>query len=697
MKFLTFRLLIFSVVFNKYVVSISHLENHILHLNVVHKDKQEVKVLSSLTNIVINKYLSRCHLNIIVDDLFGNDRYHKDVLNFVLLSIQSVSYEVYHISRHSAKVKTSKVSEPGCRNYMILCHDLDHTVAKFGYAFNSRVFVVTSDSKWHIKEFFNGKVAQHLMDLLVADVGPILHESNNEKAVPDINLYTHDIYVDSLGNSVQKILTTWKKNRLTRPEVNLYPSKLDHGFQGHRFILSAIDKPPLIFRSSHLRPDTDQNDSNYWDGIEIRLLRMIAQTLNFTLDIHDASFSKDMMNEPEQRIINDLIEKKADFGLSGIYITNSRYPIVDFSPVLVRDCGTFLSLGSFALSKYRAIFGPFHWSIWFMVLFTYILAIFPIAFTNNQNVKMLCNTPKEIENMCCYMFGTFTNLFTFKGTRSWTNTKTGSTRLFIGTYWIFTIIITTAYTSSIIAFITLPAQPMTADTSYELMQEKYRTITLNKGVWKKYLNATDDIVSKELFKNVKFMTTLEDAMDFIVKTRFILDYAFLGSKISLTYLSQSNFIEKYNNRKIFFHVGSECYIPFNIGLAYKKNFQFRNLFGDIILRSQQSGLLYKIKKDIEWEIIQGSKTKQSLTYKTKPVDRQLTLDDVQGMFVLLVVGMLVASFMLTIEYAVRWWTKKQKARIIFPKPPFKTSRSMSMIPSIQSIPLPDNQFRPLSN
>lgn len=41
------------------------------------------------------------------------------------------------------------------------------------------------------------------------------------------------------------------------------------------------------------------------------------------------------------------------------------------------------------------------------------------------------------------------------------------------------------------------------------------------------------------------MNNLEDAMDYIVKTRYILDYAFLGSKISLTYLSQSNFIKKY--------------------------------------------------------------------------------------------------------------------------------------------------------
>jgi hypothetical protein len=44
---------------------------------------------------------------------------------------------------------------------------------------------------------------------------------------------------------------------------------------------------------------------------------------------------------------------------------------------------------------------------------------------------------------------------------------------------------------------------------------------------------------------VKLMNNLEDTVDYIVKTRYIFDYAFLGSKISLDYLSQNNFIQKY--------------------------------------------------------------------------------------------------------------------------------------------------------
>lgn len=44
--------------------------------------------------------------------------------------------------------------------------------------------------------------------------------------------------------------------------------------------------------SAHVKNDAYQEQSISWDGLEIRLLRLIAQVLNFTLEIRDASLSK---------------------------------------------------------------------------------------------------------------------------------------------------------------------------------------------------------------------------------------------------------------------------------------------------------------------------------------------------------------------------------------------------------------------
>lgn len=96
----------------------------------------------------------------------------------ILLSLKKVSYEHYHIHKYSSKILMS--SEPGCKNYIIFCQDPEITAAKFGHEINNRVFIVTIGSSWQIREFFNGKVAQNILNLLVASAGPALQEKNKK-------------------------------------------------------------------------------------------------------------------------------------------------------------------------------------------------------------------------------------------------------------------------------------------------------------------------------------------------------------------------------------------------------------------------------------------------------------------------------------------------------------------------------------
>lgn len=105
----------------------------------------------------------------------------------------------------------------------------------------------------------------------------------------------------------------------------------------------------------------------------------------------------------------------------------------------------------------------------------------------------------EVGTMFWTVFGTFTNLFTYKGERSWNNIKKNSTRMVIGrelhyynlpsrlflhfffllgTYWVFTIIMTAAYSSSIISFITVPTYFDVVDSAADLLEEDFHIGTL---------------------------------------------------------------------------------------------------------------------------------------------------------------------------------------------------------------------------
>lgn len=49
-----------------------------------------------------------------------------------------------------------------------------------------------------------------------------------------------------------------------------------------------------------------------------------------------------------------------------------------------------------------------------------------------HTLKPLLKNPEEMENMFWYVFGTFTNAFTFHQGDSWTNSDKAATRVFIG-------------------------------------------------------------------------------------------------------------------------------------------------------------------------------------------------------------------------------------------------------------------------
>lgn len=78
--------------------------------------------------------------------------------------------------------------------------------------------------------------------------------------------------------------------------------------------------------------------------------------------------------------------------------------------------------------------GPFRWEVWMLVTLAYIFAILPISFSVHHSLRILIDEPYELENMFWYVFGTFTNCFTFSGKKSWSSGNMASTRMFIGKF-----------------------------------------------------------------------------------------------------------------------------------------------------------------------------------------------------------------------------------------------------------------------
>ncbi|XP_032577910.1 ionotropic receptor 21a isoform X4 [Drosophila sechellia] len=433
---------------------------------------KQTNSLVGLVNKIAQEYLNKCPPVIYYDSFV--EKSDGLILENLFKTIPITFYHGEINADYEAKNKrfTSHI-DSNCKSYILFLSDPLMTRKILGPQTESRVVLVSRSTQWRLRDFLSSELSSNIVNLLVIGESLMADPMRERPYV----LYTHKLYADGLGSNTPVVLTSWIKGALSRPHINLFPSKFQFGFAGHRFQISAANQPPFIFRIRTL--DSSGMGQLRWDGVEFRLLTLISKRLNFSIDITETPTRSNTRGVVDA-IQEQIIERTVDIGMSGIYITQERLMDSAMSVGHSPDCAAFITLASKALPKYRAIMGPFQWPVWVALICVYLGGIFPIVFTDRLTLSHLMGNWGEVENMFWYVFGMFTNAFSFTGKYSWSNTRKNSTRLLIGAYWLFTIIITSCYTGSIIAFVTLPAFPDTVDSVLDLLGLFFRVGTLSK-------------------------------------------------------------------------------------------------------------------------------------------------------------------------------------------------------------------------
>lgn len=243
--------------------------------------------LSNLLNKVVEKYLRSCVTVVIYDD-------YSQITEGIMLEtfFREFQFPFMHgrINENYTldNPQLLKVHGTSCQNYILFLSDVLRTRQVIGAQIENRVIVVPRSSQWKQQEFLSSKLSSDIVNLLVVGESLTL---DKEKEHPYV-LYTHRLYTDGLGSNLPVVLTTWIKGGLSRPKVNLFPTKLLKGFAGHRFIVSAIHKPPFVIKK--MVTDRGGNIDIQWDGLEFRILRLLGKRLNFTYEIVEP---RELVNE----------------------------------------------------------------------------------------------------------------------------------------------------------------------------------------------------------------------------------------------------------------------------------------------------------------------------------------------------------------------------------------------------------------
>ncbi|CAH0562125.1 unnamed protein product [Brassicogethes aeneus] len=560
--------------------------------------KLSVEYLSDCTPVILYDGFSESAGNLLLEQLFRNHP---------MTYIHGQITENYTI-----KVSGVRQNMKTCISYILIMKDVMRCRDVIGEQHSNKVVVVAQSSQWRVFEFLSNERSQSFTNLLVITKSERAATASLESSYI---LYTHELYLDALGSSGPAVLTSWTKGRFARPNTNLFPKKITKGFSGHRFIISIAHQPPYVIRKY---------------AAEYEILGS------------------------SEAVAKQVYQGRANLGAAGLYTTQDRINKIGVSHWHSQDCAAFVSLTSTALPRYRAILGPFHWTVWLALTLTYLLAIFPLAFSDKHTLKHLIRNPEEMENMFWYVFGTFTNCFTFTGKGSWSKAEKMTTRLLVAFYWLFTIIVTSCYTGSIIAFVTLPIYPSVVDTVDQLLNGRFQIGTLDTGGWQHWFANSSDAPTQKLLRKMDLVPTIEEGLQNTTKA-FFWPYAFLGSKSQLDFIVRTNFTS--TNKRSLLHISKECLVNFNVALVFPKNSIYQELLNKGVMYCIETGLVLKIKNDLEWNTMRSSTGKllsaNSNTQGLKSLiveDRALGLDDTQGMFLLLAIGFVAGGASLLSEW-----------------------------------------------
>ncbi|CRK98970.1 CLUMA_CG011952, isoform A [Clunio marinus] len=587
--------------------------------------------LVTLMNKIILKYMSACIPVILYDE------YVEKSEGFILLRLfQNFPTSFIHgkIGKNFTIENDILLDPPHirCRSYILFVSDALKSRQVVGPQIESKVIIVPRSTQWKLQEFLSSPLSRDIINLLIIGES---YSTDLTKERPYV-LYTHQLYVDGLGSNKPKVLTSWLKGKLSRPHIDLFPVKLRKGFAGHRYSVAAVNFPPFVFKK--LSTDGVGNLHIEWSLNQENLKCL------------------EIIRRPGDAVGLSISKRQHEIGMSGMYVTTERNSGTEMSVSHSTDCAAFITLTSKALPRYRAILGPFQWQVWVCLTFTYLIAIIPLAYSDSLSIKYLIEKPGQIENMFWYVFGTFTNSLTFSGELSWSNSKKTSTRLLIGFYWVFTIIITACYTGSIIAFVTLPVFPETVDTIRQLRNGFYRVGTLDRGGWERWFVNSSHPDTVKVLQNLELVKNLQEGLGNVTKPYFLFPYAFIGSKAQLNFIVQTNYSDDKLGRHSTLHISDQCFALFGVSFVFQRESVLRDKINHGILILQQSGIINKIKNDVRWDMVRSSTGKllQISEGKTLRIanqeERGLTLADTEGMFLLLGIGFLIAGAALISEW-----------------------------------------------
>uniref|UniRef100_A0AAY5EQV7 Glutamate receptor n=1 Tax=Electrophorus electricus TaxID=8005 RepID=A0AAY5EQV7_ELEEL len=414
-------------------------------------------------------------------------------------------------------------------------------------------------------------------------------------------------------------------------------------------ITTILENPYVMLKENH----QELEESERYEGFCVDMLRELADILKFKYRIKlvsDGVYGVPGANGTWTGMVGELIARKADLAVAALTITAEREKVIDFSkPFMTLGISIMYRVHLGRRPGYFSFLDPFSPGVWLFMLLAYLAVSCVLFLVARLTPYEWYNPHPCLKGRCSLLINQYSlgNSFWFPvgGFMQQGSTiapRALSTRCVSGVWWAFTLIIISSYTANLAAFLTVQRMEVPIESVDDLADQtaiEYGTMHggstmtfFQNSRYQTYQRMWNFMHSKQ---PSVFVKSTEEGIARVLNS----NYAYLLESTMNEYHRQRNC----NLTQIGGLLDTKGYgIGMPLGSVYRDEFDLA------ILRLQEENRLEILKRKW-WD---GGKCPKEEDHRAKG----LGMENIGGIFVVLVCGLLVAICMAVLEFV---WMLRQ--------------------------------------
>lgn len=391
---------------------------------------------------------------------------------------------------------------------------------------------------------------------------------------------------------------------------------------------------------------------NETKGIEMEILHLLGNLYNIKFNINLISEATDWGEKMENNTWNgplDRVYKDNMLGVGNIRKNIDYMRDFDFTYDYYTESMVWIVPIAEPVPKWRVLFVIFNiyvWIIYITSIFLFGIIFWLVSYRNSNeytNYRQFSNA--------------FLTSFRISITNSTKSPKYDLTRTFFNAFAIFSIIISAVYTSSLIVYLKSPIASYQIQTTQDILQSNLGigglSITKQLFNMSSNTNRQDNTEANEIFQ--RFQTIDDNEKDTVnywldlvgkyrnmttISSRFYVNYQLaIGNNVTTTA----------DGKDLIYVCEKKPLMYYTLSIVMKKGSPFRRLFNTKIREIVEAGLIQNIIKKYQTIIDNKDDYFDELLTNNQQSGKPLTLDHLQGAFVIIIFGYLFAVILFISE------------------------------------------------